>query len=117
LRIGNNSSIGGSGGRGTVFGNHAQFGDGKAVVSRAGTHGRAGFVSYEFYVMAHMRFEINTAGGDLENLTRAVFHDGVVAIRSTQATFDVGGVRVAASCWRLRKPQRHQQSGYSDQQE
>jgi hypothetical protein len=115
LRIGNNSSNGG--GRGTVFGNHAQFGDGKVVVSSAGTHRPACFVSCDFYVMANMRFEINTAGGDLENLTRAVFHDGVVSIRSTQATFNVGRVRVAASGGSLREPQRHQQSRYSDQQE
>jgi hypothetical protein len=65
--------------------------------------------------MAHMRLEINTAGGDLENLTRAVFHDGVVSIRSTQATFNVGRVRVAASGGSLRKPQRHQQDRYNHQ--
>jgi hypothetical protein len=52
-----------------VFGNHAQFGDGKAVISSAGTRGPTCFVSCEFYVMAKMRLEINTAGGDLENLT------------------------------------------------
>ena len=67
--------------------------------------------------MANMRFEINTAGGNLENLTRAVFHDGIAAIRSTQATFNVGRVRVAASGGSLRKPQRYQQGRYSDQQE
>jgi hypothetical protein len=67
--------------------------------------------------MAKMRLEINTAGGDLENLTRAVFHDGVVSVRSTHATFDIGRVGVTASLGSLRKPQRHQQGRYNDQQE
>ena len=62
--------------------------------------------------MAQMWLEINTAGGDLENLTSAVFRDCVVAIRSTQATFNVGLVRVAASGGSLRKPQRHQHGRY-----
>jgi hypothetical protein len=83
LRIGNAIPNGGRGGRDTVFGDHAQFGDGKAVVSSAGTHGPTCLVPYEFYVMAYMRLEINTARGDLENLTRAIFHDGVVTIRSS----------------------------------
>jgi hypothetical protein len=59
--------------------------------------------------MAQMRLEINRAGGDLENLTSAVFRNCIVAIRSSQTTFnvDLGGV---AAGWRsLRKPQRHQQ--------
>ena len=87
-----------------MFGNHAQFGDGKAVISRAGIHGRDCFVTCEFYVMAEVWFEINAAGGDLENLTTAVFRNRVIAIRSTQATFDVGRIRVAASVGSLRKP-------------
>jgi hypothetical protein len=86
LGIGNDSPNRGSGGRTTVFGDHAQFGDGKAVVSSAGAHGSTCFVPYESYVMAYVRLEINTARGDPENLTRAVFHDGVAAIRSAQAT-------------------------------
>ena len=69
MRIGNDSPNGGSGCRDTVFGDHAQFVNGKAVVRRAGTHGSTYFVAYEFYVMAYMQVEINTAGGDLENLT------------------------------------------------
>ena len=40
--------------------------------------------------MAEVWFEINAAGGDLEHLTTAVFRNRVIAIRSTQATFDVG---------------------------
>jgi hypothetical protein len=63
-----------------VFGDHAQFGDGKAVVGRAGTHSSTYFVPCEFYLVAHMRLEINTAGGDLENLTSAVFFNCVVAL-------------------------------------
>ena len=102
-------------GRGTVVGDHVQFGDGKAVVSGAGTRGPTCFVPNEVYVMAQMRLEINTAGGDLENLTSAVFRNCVVAIRSTQATFNVGLVRIAASVGSLRKPQRHQQARYNHQ--
>jgi hypothetical protein len=98
-----------------VFGDHVQFGDGKAVISSAGTHGPTCFVPYEFYVMAQMWLEIYTACGDLENLTSAVFRNCIVAIRSTQATFNVGLVRVAASVGSLRKPQRHQQGRYNHQ--
>jgi hypothetical protein len=90
-----------------VFGNHAQLGDGKAVISSAGTRGPTCFMPCEFYVMAQMWLEINTAGGDLENLASAVFRNCVVAIRSTQATFNVG--RVAAAVGSLRKPKGHQQ--------
>src|SRR5579864_37695 len=64
-----------------------------------------------------MQLEINTAGGDLENLTRAVFCNCVVAIRSTQAAFNSDLVRVAASGGSLRKPHRHQQGRYNYQQE
>ena len=63
--------------------------------------------------MTHMWLEINTAGGDLENLPSAVFRNCVVAIRSTQATFNVGLACVAASVGSLRKPQRHQQGRYN----
>jgi len=85
-----------------VVGDHAQFSDGKAVISSAGTHGLTCFVAYQFYVMAQMCLEINTAGGYLENLTCAIFRNRVVAIRSTQATRNVGLVRRAASVGGLR---------------
>jgi hypothetical protein len=98
-----------------VFGDHVQFGDCEAVISGAGTHGPTSFVPYELYLMTQMWFEINTAGGDLENLTRAVFGNSVVGIRSAQATFNVGLVRVAGGVRSLRKPQRHQQGRYNHQ--
>jgi hypothetical protein len=98
-----------------VFGDHVQFGDGKAVISSAGTHSPTCFVPDELYVMAQMRREINTAGGNLENLSSAVLGNCVVAIRSTQATFNVELVRAAASAGSLRKPQRHQQGRYNHQ--
>jgi hypothetical protein len=66
--------------------------------------------------MAKMRLEINTAGGDLKNLASATFRNCVIAISSTQATLNVGRVRIAASVGSLRKPQRHQQGRYSYQQ-
>src|ERR1700737_1570517 len=116
LRIGNDSSNGCGGGRGTVFGDHAQLGDGKAAISSAGTHGPTCFVTNEFYVMAHMRLEINTAGGDLKNLTSAIFCNCVVAISSTQATLNVGRVRVAARSGVCANPQRQQQGRYNHQQ-
>jgi hypothetical protein len=65
--------------------------------------------------MAQMWLEINTAGGDLENLTSAIFRNRVVAVRSTQATFNVGLVRIAASVGSLRKTQRRQQARYNHQ--
>jgi hypothetical protein len=67
---------------------------------------------YEFYVVAQMRLEINTAGGDLENLTSAVLNDCIAALRSTQAAFNVGRARVAAGVGSLRKSQSHQHGRY-----
>jgi len=64
-----------------------------------------------------MQLEINTAGGDLENLTRAVFCNCVVASRSTQATFNTGLVCVVASGRSLCKPRYHEQDRCSHQQE
>jgi hypothetical protein len=61
-----------------------------------------------------MGLEINTAGGDLENLMSAIFRNCVVAIRSTQATFNVSLGRIAVS-GSLRKTQRHQQARYNHQ--
>jgi hypothetical protein len=98
-----------------VVGDHVQFGDGKAVISGAGTRGRTCFVPCEVYVMAQMRLEINTAAGDLENLTCAIFRNCVVAIRSCQATFNVSLVRIAAGVGSLRKTQRYQQARYNHQ--
>jgi hypothetical protein len=92
-----------------VFRDHGQFGDGKAVIGSAGTHGSTCLVPYEFYIVAEVWLEINTAGGDLENLTGTVLRNRVVAIRSTQAALNVGLVCVAPSIGSLRKPQRHQQ--------
>jgi hypothetical protein len=63
-----------------VFGDHAQFVHRKAVVRGARTHGSRGFVSHEFYVVAHVRFEINRAAGDLENLAGTVLDDCKVAV-------------------------------------
>jgi hypothetical protein len=98
-----------------VVGDHVQFGDRKAVISGAGTHRSTCFMACEVYVMAEMRLEINTAGGDLENLTCAIFRNCVVAIRSTQATFNVGLGSIAASVGSLRKTQRCQQARYNHQ--
>jgi hypothetical protein len=95
-----------------MFGDHAQFGNRKAVVRCAGTHGSAGFVSDKFYVMAHMGLEINSAGGDLENLTAAVFRNREVAIRSPQAAFHRDRVRIAAGGGSLCKSQGHQHGRY-----
>src|ERR1039458_8789783 len=80
---------GGSGGRSAVFGDHVQFGDGKAVISSGGTRPTCS-VPGEGYVMAQMWLEINTAGGDLENVAGVVFRNCVVTIRATQATLNVG---------------------------
>jgi hypothetical protein len=98
-----------------VVGDHVQFGDGKAVVSGARTRGPTCFVPNEVYVMAQMWLEINTAAGDLKNLTITIFGNCVIAIRSTQATFNVGLVRIAASVGSLRQPQRNQQARYNHQ--
>jgi hypothetical protein len=90
-----------------MFGDHVKFGNGKAVITRAGTHRPVCFVPYEFYLMAQMCLQINTAGGDLENQTSPVFRNCVVAIRSTQAAFNGSRVRIAACGGSLRKAQRH----------
>jgi hypothetical protein len=63
-----------------VVGDHVQFRDGKTFISSTGTHGPTCFVPNECYVMAHMWLEINTGGGDLENLTCAIFYNCVVTI-------------------------------------
>jgi hypothetical protein len=47
-------------------------------------------MSDECYFVAQMRLEINSADRDLENIPSVVFHNRVVRIRTTQATFDVG---------------------------
>jgi hypothetical protein len=54
--------------------------------------------------MAEMSLEIDAAAGDLEKLTSAVLHHCVVALRSTQATLNVGRARVATGVGSLRKP-------------
>src|SRR5712692_5933179 len=72
---------------------------------------------YEFYVMAQMWLEINTAGGDRENVASVVFRNCVVTIRATQATLNVGLVCFDARRGSLGKPQRDQQGRYNDQQE
>ena len=58
-----------------------------------------------------MRLEINTAGGDLENVASVVFHNCVVTIRATQATLNSGLVCTSARRGSLCKPQRAQQNG------
>ena len=57
-----------------------------------------------------MRLEINGAGGDLENVAGVVFHNCVITIRATQATFNGGLVCISARRGSLCKPQRGQQS-------
>ena len=59
--------------------------------------------------MAEVWFEINAAGGDLEDLTTAVFRNRVIAIRSTQATFERGWIRITGSVGSLCEPERHKQ--------
>jgi hypothetical protein len=59
--------------------------------------------------MSEMRFEINAAGGDLEHLTTAVFRNRVIAIRSTQATFKGGWIRITGGVGRLCQSERHKQ--------
>jgi hypothetical protein len=100
-----------------MFRDHIQFGNGEAVITRAGTHRSIYLVPNEFYLMAQMCLQINTAGGDLENQTSPVFRNCVVAIRSTQAAFNGSRVRIAACGGSLRKTQRHQHGRYSHQQE
>ena len=87
-----------------MFGDHAQLGDGKAVVSGAGTDRAICFVSRESYVVAQLWLEINTTGSDPENLTSVVFRNCVVTIRAPQATLDVGLVCIAVRCGNLSKP-------------
>jgi hypothetical protein len=99
-----------------VFGDHVQFGDGKAVISSGGTCATCS-VPDEGYVMAQMWLEIDTAGRDLENMARVVLHNCVVTIRATQATLNVGLVCVDARRGSLCKPQRDQQGRYNDQQQ
>ena len=100
-----------------MFGDHIQFGNGEAVITSAGTHRSIYLVPCEFYLMAQMCLQINTAGGDLENQTSPIFRNCVVAIRSTQAAFNSSRVRIAACGGSLRKAQRHQQGRYNYQQE
>jgi hypothetical protein len=94
-----------------VFGDHVHFRDGKAVLSSTR------FVPDEVYVMAQMRFEIRTAGSDVEDLASVVFRNGVVTVRTTQAAFSVDLVCIAARGGSLCKPQSDQQGRYNDQQE
>jgi hypothetical protein len=94
-----------------VFGDHVHFRDGKTVLTSTC------FLADEFYFLAGIRLEIGGAGRDLENLARVVFRNGVVGVRSTQATFDVDLVSIAAHRGSLCKPHRDQQGRYNDQQE
>jgi len=99
-----------------MFGDHIHFGDGKAVSSGGGTRVTCS-LSDEGYVMAQMWLEINTAGADFENLASVIFHNCVVAIRTTQATLNVGLFCICACRGSLRKRQSGQQGRYNDQQE
>jgi hypothetical protein len=65
--------------------------------------------------MAQMWLEINTAGGDFENLKCAIFRNCKVAIRSAQATFNVSLTRIGVRDGSLRKTQRYQQARYNHQ--
>jgi hypothetical protein len=94
-----------------VFGDHVQFRDSNAVLSRIC------FLPDEFHVLAHVRLEISTAGSYIEDLASVVFRNRVVAVRATQATFNVHLVCIAARRGSLCKPQRDQQGRYNDQQE
>ena len=66
--------------------------------------------------MAQMLLEIDSVGGDLENVARAVFHNCVVTVRAPQATLN-GLVCIDARRGSLCKRQRDQQGRYNDQQE
>ena len=66
--------------------------------------------------MAQVWFEINAAGSELEIVAGAVLDQGVVAIRTAQATLDAGRICGAARRGSLCKPQRDQQGRYNDQQ-
>jgi hypothetical protein len=66
-----------------VFGDHVHSADGKAVL------GSPCLAPAEFHFLAHIRLEIGTAGSDLESFARVVFRNGVVAVRATQAAFNV----------------------------
>jgi hypothetical protein len=99
-----------------MFGDHVQFGHGKAVSGSGGTCVTC-CVSDEGYVMAQMWLEIHTAGADLENVARVVFYNGVIAIRAAQATLNAGLVCIGAWRWTLCKRQSGQQGRYNDQQE
>jgi hypothetical protein len=63
--------------------------------------------------MAEMGLEIDTAAGDLEKLTGAILHNGVVALSSTQATLNGGQVALATGVGSLRKSQSHQHGRYN----
>jgi hypothetical protein len=99
-----------------VFGDHVQFGDGNAVISSGGTRPTCS-VPDQGYVMAHMRLEIDTTGGDLENAAGVVLHNCVITNRATQATLNVALVCIDARRGSLCKPQRDQQGRYNDQQQ
>jgi hypothetical protein len=95
-----------------VIRDHVHLGDSEAVISSAGTYGSACFVTCEFYVVAHVGLEINSAG-ELENLTTAVFRNCVAAIKSTQAALNADLVRVTARVGSLGKPEARQQDRYN----
>jgi hypothetical protein len=59
--------------------------------------------------MAEMGLEVDTAGSDLETVTRVVLHDCVITVRATQTTLKVGLVCIDARRGSLCKPQRDQQ--------
>jgi hypothetical protein len=88
-----------------VFGDHVQFGDGKAAIGSGGTYPTCS-VPDEGYVMAQMWLEIDTAGSDLESAASVVLHNCVVTIGATQATLNVGLVCIDARRGSLCKTQR-----------
>jgi hypothetical protein len=65
-----------------MFGDHVYCGHRKIVLSSR-------LAPAEFYFLAHICLEIGTAGSDFEHFARVVFRNGVVAVRATQAAFNV----------------------------
>jgi hypothetical protein len=99
-----------------MFGDHIHFGNGKGAISSGGI-GPTRSDYGEGYVVSHMCLEINTVGSDFENVAGLVFHHGVIAIRTTQATLNGGLIWSAARWGSLCKPQRDQQGRYNYQQQ
>jgi hypothetical protein len=93
-----------------VNGDQVQFANGNAVL------GSSRFLPSEGYVLADKRLQVGAAGRDLESLAGVVFQNRVVAIRASQATFNVDRVCIAARSGSLCKPHCDQQCRYNEQE-